>query len=157
MGVGRPPLSVRTMGKIRLYKVSTGYRARALFRDPDGRTRGIERTGSGKGAATRALKEAVRDRVHLDGLLLTSTTKSTARLRTLALPTRCVETPLPRGCTAQRLPNRVGVCHSQTPVGVHHVVWNVHVVDEVGTPGAVTIFVVVEPAHLAQDEGCEAS
>ena len=67
MGVGRPPLSVGTMGKIRLYKVSTGYRARTLFRDPDGRTRGLERTGSGKGAATRALMEAVRDRVHLDG------------------------------------------------------------------------------------------
>lgn len=54
------------MGKIRLYKVSTGYRARTLVRDSDGRTRGLERTGSGKGAATRALKEAVRDRVHLD-------------------------------------------------------------------------------------------
>src|SRR5450631_4236660 len=67
MGIGRPPLSVGTMGKIRLYKVSTGYRARTLFRDFDGRTRGLERTGSGKGAATRALKEAVRDRVvHLD-------------------------------------------------------------------------------------------
>ena len=67
MGIGRPPLSVGTMGKIRLYKVSTGYRARALFRDFDGRTRELERTASGKGAATRALKEAVRDRVHLDG------------------------------------------------------------------------------------------
>ena len=67
MGIGRPPLSVGTMGKIRLYKVSTGYRARALYRDFDGRTREIERTASGKGTATRALKEAVRDRVHLDG------------------------------------------------------------------------------------------
>ena len=67
MGIGRPPLSVGTMGKIRLYKVSAGYRARALFRDFDGRTRELERTASGKGAATRALKEAVRDRVHLDG------------------------------------------------------------------------------------------
>jgi len=67
MGIGRPPLSVGTMGKIRLYKVPAGYRARALVRDFDGRTREIERTASGKGAATRALKEAVRDRVHLDG------------------------------------------------------------------------------------------
>ena len=64
MGIGRPPLSVGTIGKIRLYKFPTGYRARALVRDFDGRTREVERTRPSKGAAERALKEAVRDRTH---------------------------------------------------------------------------------------------
>jgi len=64
MGIGRPPLPVGTIGKIRLYKFPTGYRARALVRDFDGRTREVERTRPSKGAAERALKEAVRDRTH---------------------------------------------------------------------------------------------
>ena len=64
MGIGRPPLPVGTIGKIRLYQVPAGYRARTLIRDFDGHTRGIERTGPTKGAAERALKEAVRDRTH---------------------------------------------------------------------------------------------
>ncbi|MHB8188220.1 MAG: hypothetical protein ACYDDU_19560, partial [Dermatophilaceae bacterium] len=65
MGIGKPSLPVGTIGKIRLYKVPAGYRARALVRDFDGRTREVERTCSGKGAAVHALKEAVRDRTHL--------------------------------------------------------------------------------------------
>ena len=47
--------------------------------------------------------------------------------------------------------------HSQAPVGVHHVARNVHVVDEIGTPGAVAMLVVVQSAHLAQDQIQEAS
>src|ERR1035437_10410249 len=55
------------------------------------------------------------------------------------------------------LPERVGVRHSQALVGVHNVVRNINVVDEVGTPGAVAMLVVMQSAHLAQDEGREAS
>lgn len=51
------------MGVIRVYRVTNGYRARVLVRDPDGRTRAMGRTGGSKAAAERALKEAFRDRV----------------------------------------------------------------------------------------------
>ena len=62
--MGRPPLPLGTHGAIRCYKVDSGYRARTLARDYDGRTRAVERWGKTKGAAERALKLAVRDRTH---------------------------------------------------------------------------------------------
>jgi hypothetical protein len=57
MGIGRPPLPVGTIGKIRLYKFPTGYRALALVGDFDGRTREVDRTRPSKGAAERALRK----------------------------------------------------------------------------------------------------
>lgn len=57
-------MAVGTMGAVRLYPVERGYRARALVRDLDGRTRALERRGPSRAAAERALKEAFRDRTH---------------------------------------------------------------------------------------------
>ena len=62
--MGRPPLALGTHGAIRCYKVDSGWRARTLARDYDGRTRDVERWGKTKAAAERALKAAVRDRTH---------------------------------------------------------------------------------------------
>jgi hypothetical protein len=59
--LGRPSLPLGTFGKIRTYSAPGGYRCRALFRDYDGVTRPVERTGKTK-AADRALREALRDR-----------------------------------------------------------------------------------------------
>src|SRR5450756_237201 len=66
MGVGRPSLAVGTMGVIRVYRVPSGYRARVLVRDPDGRVREIERLGLSRSVAERHLKEAFRDRVDVN-------------------------------------------------------------------------------------------
>ena len=43
--IGRPPLAIGTAGAIRCYRTDTGYRARALTRDYDGRVRAVERRG----------------------------------------------------------------------------------------------------------------
>ncbi|SDP60706.1 tyrosine-type recombinase/integrase [Lentzea jiangxiensis] len=61
--MGRRPLDVGTYGKIRFYSTSTGWRATTKFRDYDGITRPVERSGKTKTAAERALKEALRDRM----------------------------------------------------------------------------------------------
>jgi integrase len=68
-GMGRPPLALGTAGAIRCYKTDSGYRARALVRDYDGRVRAVERRGASKAAAERAVKLALRDRgpVHSSG------------------------------------------------------------------------------------------
>jgi hypothetical protein len=63
--VGRPPLSVGTYGRISIAPYGTGYRARTLYRDYDGVTRRVERHGQTKGAAERALRLALRDRMHV--------------------------------------------------------------------------------------------
>ena len=63
--MGRPPLPLGTYGSIRCYKTDSGYRARTLARDYDGRTRGVERWGKTRPAAERALKLAVRDRARM--------------------------------------------------------------------------------------------
>ncbi len=60
--MGRPPLALGTSGAIRCYRTDTGYRARALTRDYDGRVRAVERRGKTKTAAEGALKLALRDR-----------------------------------------------------------------------------------------------
>jgi integrase len=60
--MARPPLPLGTHGRIRLYRTTTGYRARTMVRDYDGRTRQLERNGPTKTAAETALKVAVRDR-----------------------------------------------------------------------------------------------
>ena len=60
--MARPPLALGTHGRIRLYRSTTGWKARTLVRDYDGRTRSIERNAPTKAAAEVALKVAVRDR-----------------------------------------------------------------------------------------------
>lgn len=60
--MGRPPLALGTSGAVRCYRTDSGYRARALTRDYDGRVRTVERTGRTKTAAETALKVALRDR-----------------------------------------------------------------------------------------------
>src|SRR5262245_60596645 len=65
--MGRPSLPLGTFGKFRTYPVPGGYRCRTLFRDYDGATRAVERTGRTKAAAERALREALRDRAYSGG------------------------------------------------------------------------------------------
>jgi hypothetical protein len=55
-------MALGTAGAIRIYKTTTGYRARVLVRDYDGRVRAVERHARSKVAAERALKLALRDR-----------------------------------------------------------------------------------------------
>jgi len=62
--VGRPPLSIGTYASINTSPYGTGYRARTLYRDYDGMTRRVERHRQTKGAAERALRLALRDRMH---------------------------------------------------------------------------------------------
>jgi integrase len=62
--MGRPPLPLGTAGKIRHYGSGKSWVATCKFRDYDGVTRPVERSGESKAAAERALKEALRDRTH---------------------------------------------------------------------------------------------
>lgn len=65
--MGRPSLPLGTYGKIRLYGDAGSYRARTLYRDYDGVTRPVEKTGATKAAAERNLKAELRDRVRRSG------------------------------------------------------------------------------------------
>ncbi|MFY1632393.1 tyrosine-type recombinase/integrase [Solwaraspora sp. WMMB335] len=61
--MARPELPIGTWGKIRTEKLGPNrYRARARFRDYDGKTRDIEATDTTGPAAERALKVKLRDR-----------------------------------------------------------------------------------------------
>jgi hypothetical protein len=60
--VGRPQLGIGTAGQVRIYAQRDGYRAITTFRDFDGRTYQVQRHRKTKGAAQRALAEALRDR-----------------------------------------------------------------------------------------------
>lgn len=63
MPPGRPSLPLGTAGSISWDVLPGGrFRARTRVRDYDGRTRQLSRIGTSKGAATNALKMAVRDR-----------------------------------------------------------------------------------------------
>ncbi|HEY6794234.1 MAG TPA: site-specific integrase, partial [Kineosporiaceae bacterium] len=65
--MGRPPLPLGTMGEIRCYPLGGGrYRATTNYRDYDGVTRRVERTGASKAQARGRLKEACRDRGRTD-------------------------------------------------------------------------------------------
>jgi integrase len=59
---GRPQLAVGTSGAIRIYAERDGYQARTTYRDFDGRSYQVRRHGKTKGAAQRALAQAIRDR-----------------------------------------------------------------------------------------------
>ena len=65
--MGRPALPIGTFGKIKAYPTSTGYRARCLYRDYDGKVRGVEKAGRTKAGAEAALKLALRDRGRVVG------------------------------------------------------------------------------------------
>ena len=74
--MARPPLAVGTYGRITTSPYGTGYRARTLYRDYDGVTRRVEKHGRTKGSAERALRVALRDRVHVGaGAEITPDTK----------------------------------------------------------------------------------
>lgn len=61
--MARPPMPIGTWGKITRTNLGDGrWRARAKYRDFDGRTRLVERFGKTGAAAERALLEALRDR-----------------------------------------------------------------------------------------------
>ncbi|GAA2639883.1 site-specific integrase [Paractinoplanes durhamensis] len=64
--MGRPVLPLGTAGKVRYIAAGVGWIARCGFRDYDGTTRTVERTGPTKPAAERRLKEALRDRTQHD-------------------------------------------------------------------------------------------
>ncbi len=64
--MGRPQLPLGTFGKVRTYRAGNSYRARCLYRDYDGMTRPVERSGRSKATAESALKLALRDRARLD-------------------------------------------------------------------------------------------
>ncbi len=57
----RPQLEIGTYGEIRYSATPGGYRARTLFRDFDGKTREVERSGKTKGKAAQRLRDAIRE------------------------------------------------------------------------------------------------
>lgn len=81
--MGRPPLPPGTYGEVRVYPVAGGtYRAVTNYRDYDGVTRPVERHGKSRTAATRRLKEALRDRARMaSGDELTADTKMSEAAR----------------------------------------------------------------------------
>jgi integrase len=68
----RPPLPIGTHGEIRCYQTASGWRANTKFRDHDGVTRRVERTGKTKAAAERNLKTALAERTGPAGQMITS-------------------------------------------------------------------------------------
>lgn len=79
--VGRPPLPIGTFGTIKVYPARTGYRARCLYRDYDGKARSVEKAGRTKAGAEAALKLALRDRSRVAGV---GDITSETRLRAVA-------------------------------------------------------------------------
>lgn len=74
--MGRPPLPVGTWGAIRVEPApGGGFRARCRFRDFDGRTRDIERTGKTRGAARAALTAGLVERSAPAGEDITASTR----------------------------------------------------------------------------------
>ncbi|WPM94361.1 integrase [Arthrobacter phage Cupello] len=73
--MGRPPLPVGTWGAIRIERIAGGFRARARFRDYDGRTRDVERSGKTKGAARAALTADLTSRTAPAGDEITASSR----------------------------------------------------------------------------------
>ena len=75
--MGRPSLALGTFGALRFYRTDNGWRVRTYVRDPDGRTREVERRGRTKNAAEQTLKTALRARSNHGGTTqeITQTTK----------------------------------------------------------------------------------
>lgn len=72
--MGRPPLPLETHGKITRLVRNGRPAALAYYRDSDGVTRRMMRTGATGAAAERALKEALRDRLAPAGEAITRDT-----------------------------------------------------------------------------------
>lgn len=70
--MARPPLPLETYGKIKRTTHNGKPAARAYYRDSDGITRKMLRTGATPASAERALKEALRDRLAPAGDLITA-------------------------------------------------------------------------------------
>ena len=80
--MGRPSLDLGTAGTVRVYPVASGgFNAETRFRDGDGKIRRVERRGPTRSAASRALRLAVRDRIHTD---FSSELSGESKLRDLA-------------------------------------------------------------------------
>lgn len=63
--MARPPLEIGTAGKMATVTVEKGkHRARVYYRDSDGITRLVERSGVSAAAAERKLKAALKERVY---------------------------------------------------------------------------------------------
>ncbi|MCX2732012.1 site-specific integrase [Saccharopolyspora sp. NFXS83] len=61
--MGRPPLPLGTYGEIRCNQIASNkWRARAKYRDYDGKVRDVERIGRSKTGAKENLRTALRDR-----------------------------------------------------------------------------------------------
>lgn len=74
--MARPSLPVGTWGAIRVEELPAGgFRARCRFRDYDGRTRDVERTGRTRGAARAALTAALTERTAPAGDEITGATR----------------------------------------------------------------------------------
>ncbi|QGZ16928.1 tyrosine integrase [Arthrobacter phage LittleTokyo] len=74
--MARPPLPVGTWGAVRVEPLPAGgFRARCRFRDYDGRTRDVERTGKTRGAARAALTAALTERTAPAGDEITASTR----------------------------------------------------------------------------------
>lgn len=70
---GRPPLPLGTWGEISTQRTTSGWIARVRFRDFDGRTRHVARTGKTKGAAKNSLTRHLTERTApVDGAEITS-------------------------------------------------------------------------------------
>lgn len=65
--MGRPQLPPGTYGAIRCYPHGPSFRAQTRYRDYDGVTRTVAKSGKTKAGAERALVTALRDRAHYDG------------------------------------------------------------------------------------------
>jgi integrase len=74
--VARPPLPVGTHGAVNTVQIGPKlWRARTRFRDFDGTSSLVQRTGRSKTAAQNNLKEALRDRAPVTGSDITPDTK----------------------------------------------------------------------------------
>lgn len=69
---GRPPLPIGSHGSITSRLIATKlWEASCRYRDADGETRKVKRTGRSKNAAENALRTALSDRRHAAGAILT--------------------------------------------------------------------------------------
>src|SRR2546430_2108479 len=89
--MARPPLPIGTWGEIRTYYRDDGrwrpedrlleglspkaWKACAQFRDFDGKTRQVERTGSTKAKAIRTLRDDLKDRAGNNTITLTASSR----------------------------------------------------------------------------------
>lgn len=81
----RPPLPIGTWGSVTLRQTGGAWEARARFRDYDGVTRQVRRTGSSRAGARNALTAALTERAHSVGHDLTAdspVSEAIARWRT---------------------------------------------------------------------------